>query len=327
MNPLVSIVVPVYNVSKYLDACVESLVNQTLHDIEIILVDDGSTDSSGDLCDEWSRKDDRVVVVHKPNGGLSDARNVGIEIAKAPYIGFVDSDDSVDIDMYEHLYRHAVSENADIAVCGVYICFADKTIVQDPGKPMVLTGVEALKEMFAGDRIRIWVPVKLYSRRVLGDAPFPVGKTYEDAYSVAEIFLRASRVAIDLHPRYHYWRREGTISTNPFSAKSLDIIEAFQNSYDVIMAADSQLKPEAQYRLLWAYFEVLDKYINSGRPQEFASVEAQVIAYLRSHGMDVIRNPYFRKSRKIAMIALMLNKRFYYCLSKIKNRREILNGE
>ena len=116
MKPLVTVVVPVYNVAPYLDRCVQSIVNQTLRDIEIILVDDGSKDESPALCDAWAQKDDRIVVVHKPNGGLSDARNTGVMHAHADYVGFIDSDDHIASDMYETLYKNLQEHNAQISI-------------------------------------------------------------------------------------------------------------------------------------------------------------------------------------------------------------------
>ena len=123
----ISIIVPVYNVEKYLNRCVESLVNQTLKDIEIILVDDGSPDSSPDICDEWEKKDSRIKVVHKQNGGLSSARNAGLRIATGKYVGFVDSDDDVELDMYEKLYNKATQYDVDFIVSD-YIRINSNTI-------------------------------------------------------------------------------------------------------------------------------------------------------------------------------------------------------
>ena len=126
----VSVIVPVYKVENYLKKCVNSLINQTLKDIEIILVDDGSPDSCGKICDEYAKNDSRVKVIHKQNEGLSEARNVGIMAAKSPYIGFVDSDDYVAEDMYEMLYENLIKTNADVSVCGLYDCYSNKKIPQ-----------------------------------------------------------------------------------------------------------------------------------------------------------------------------------------------------
>lgn len=123
--PKISVIVPVYNVAPYLKKCVDSIINQTFTDIEIILVDDGSTDESGTICDQYAQKDSRVKVIHKPNGGLSDARNSGLEVCSGEYIGFVDSDDWISPDMYETLIHFAVKEDLDVAMCGVLDIWPD----------------------------------------------------------------------------------------------------------------------------------------------------------------------------------------------------------
>ena len=125
--PLISVVVPVYKVENYLDRCVESLLAQTYQNLEIILVDDGSPDSCPALCDEWGKRDEHIVVIHKPNGGLSDARNAGVLAAHGDYIGFVDSDDYVAPDMYESLYAHLVEADADVSICGIADVYFDHT--------------------------------------------------------------------------------------------------------------------------------------------------------------------------------------------------------
>lgn len=124
--PKISIIVPVYNVEKYLEKCVRSILAQTFTDFELILVDDGSPDSSGAMCDQFAEQDQRVKVIHKENGGLSDARNAGIEIATGEYLGFVDSDDYIADDMYELLYTNIVKEDADLSICGIYDVYEGK---------------------------------------------------------------------------------------------------------------------------------------------------------------------------------------------------------
>lgn len=125
--PKISIIVPVYNVEKYLEKCVRSILAQTFTDFELILVDDGSPDSSGAMCDQFAEQDQRVKVIHKENGGLSDARNAGIEIATGEYLGFVDSDDYIADDMYELLYTNIVKEDADLSICGIYDVYEGKS--------------------------------------------------------------------------------------------------------------------------------------------------------------------------------------------------------
>jgi glycosyltransferase involved in cell wall biosynthesis len=130
----ISIIVPVYDVEKYLKKCVDSILNQTFKDFELILVDDGSPDNSGAICDQYAEKDSRVRVIHKENGGLSDARNAGIEVARGKYLGFVDSDDFVNEDMYKQLYTSIIENNADLSICGIFDLYEGKTPIKKTEK-------------------------------------------------------------------------------------------------------------------------------------------------------------------------------------------------
>ena len=147
--PKVSVVVPVYNVEKHLDRCVASIVGQTLEDIEIILVDDGSEDSSGAMCDAWAQRDSRIRVIHKPNGGLSDARNTGAAAARAEFVGFVDSDDYIVPEMYERLYADVIEDASDIAIGGVLSVYADHEVAAGGGERFSLTGREAVGQLLS----------------------------------------------------------------------------------------------------------------------------------------------------------------------------------
>lgn len=128
---LISIIVPVYKVENYLSKCLDSMICQTYKNIEIILVDDGSPDNSGKICDDYAKKDSRIKVIHKENGGLSDARNAGLKIATGKYIGFVDSDDYISVEMYEKLYNQAKKEDADIACCNYYRVKMEKNLIKE----------------------------------------------------------------------------------------------------------------------------------------------------------------------------------------------------
>ena len=199
MNPLVSVVVPVYKVEKYLDKCVSSLVCQELKDIEIILVDDGSPDTCPAMCDAWAQRDCRIRVVHKENGGLSDARNAGVAVARAPYVGFVDSDDYVAPSMYQVLYENMIETGADLSICGMNSCYANKTIVHDKGDLRVVTAEEALKFTLLGSACAV---LRLYPIDLARGVPFPKGKTSEDAFTGVEFLSHVKKVVIDPSPLY-----------------------------------------------------------------------------------------------------------------------------
>lgn len=322
--PKVSIVVPVYNVEPFLDQCIQSIVDQTLRDIEIILVDDGSTDRSGALCDEWAKKDARIRVLHKANGGLSDARNAGIEMARAPWIGFVDSDDYIAKEMYERLLYQVEANEAQVAVCGVYSVYANRVIVPDSKGTFVFSREEALRDLLGGQKMHIWVPVKLYSRELFDKVRFPVGKTYEDMFVIAEIFSQVNRAVADMTPLYYYVHHEGTITSKPFGSKSMDIVDAVEHTYQVVERECPEVLSEARFRLCYARFMVLDKMLMDKSGQAFPQ-QKEVVSYLRKNWRFILSSPYVGKGRKVAMLALRLNVGLYSAFVSFYSGRHQMN--
>lgn len=326
--PLISVIVPVYNMAGYLDKCVQSLVDQTLEDIEIILVDDGSTDSSPRLCDEWARRDSRIRVVHKANGGLSDARNVGAAHAKADYLGFVDSDDFVDPLMFEALYTAAQKYDLDLATCDVtYEPSGKREVFEAPVEPdengvYILDAETALRESVLSKLPRIWVPTKLYARRLFEEGfELPLGKTYEDAYSIVDLMSRVSRVSVDPRGFYHYVRHGGeTITTAGFSEKSFDVIEAWENCKSLANESFPALCEEMNFRCYWAYYTVLDKMILSGIPLSDPRL-GELVAYLRRNASRIIVNRYVGRGRKLATRILRVSVVGYSLMARYEAKR------
>lgn len=224
----VSIIVPVYKVEPYLDKCVSSIVNQTYTNLEIILVDDGSPDNCSAKCDVWAKKDSRIRVIHKPNGGLSDARNAGMAVATGELMAFVDSDDWIAPDMYEHLYRRLAEDNSDIAACGVQMIWEDKT----PSRALtregscVLNQEEAMQAIIEESWLKQPVWYKLYKTALVRDILFPKGKYHEDVFWSYQAVGRAQRVSVSDHIGYYYLQRGGSIMGEGYSLKRLDAVEA-----------------------------------------------------------------------------------------------------
>ena len=183
-QPLISIIIPIYKVEAYLDRCVQSVADQTYRNLEIILVDDGSPDRCPDICDSWSEKDSRIRVIHKENGGLSDARNAGIRAATGELIGFVDGDDYISGEMYEILYDRILADGSDIAACGVNMIWEDsgKTRLMTKEGTVVLNHEDAMRACI--DETWLIPPVwnKLYRKELVNDLFFPVGKYHEDVF-------------------------------------------------------------------------------------------------------------------------------------------------
>ncbi len=232
MSTLVSIVVPVYNVKPYLDECVQSILHQTYAGIEVILVDDGSTDGSSALCDAYAAQDSRVSVIHKPNGGLSDARNAGLAKAQGDYICFIDSDDHLSETMIETLLHCAQKHKAEIAVC-TFISFADELPVYDeaPGEIDCMTGKQYIEAMFRGQGgntdFVAWN--KLYRRSLFTQhqISYPVGRIHEDTFTTYKLLYAAKRVAVVQQPLYHYRTRSGSIMRSSLTKKRcIDAVDA-----------------------------------------------------------------------------------------------------
>ena len=227
-QPLISIIVPVYKVEQYLDRCVESIINQTYKNLEIILVDDGSPDNCPAMCDEWACKDARIKVVHKQNGGLSDARNAGMDIAKGEYIAFVDSDDYVRSDMYELLYNNMQENESDISACGVEMVREDETSIATLTTlgSYVLNNEEAMIAIIKEDVLKQPVWYKLYKSKCIQNNYFPVGKYHEDIFWSYLAIAKAKKVSVFDAPCYYYTQRGESIMGQNYSSARLDALEA-----------------------------------------------------------------------------------------------------
>ena len=257
----VSIIVPVYQVEQYLSECVDSILSQTFTDFELILVDDGSKDQSGAICDAYAGKDARVKVIHKENGGLSDARNYGLDQAAGKYFMFVDSDDWIAPTMVECLYRSILKEDADIAACNVRYSFD-----QDPAKNFstgiqgeVVPGVEIYYYRKNDRSFGFWTVAwnKLYKSEVFGTCRFRVGKFHEDEFWANEIYQMDIRMVTIPDCLYYYRQRVGSIMSKTSLAKNMDMLEALQERIAVYLK-NEQYSGQA-YRVLIYALEYLQK--------------------------------------------------------------------
>ena len=212
---LISIIVPVYNVELYLERCMTSILNQTYKNLEIILVDDGATDASSKMCDEYAKQDDRIKVVHKANGGLSDARNAGLAIATGSYIGYVDSDDWIELDMYERMHKACVENNAQLSVCRYASEYKDKTVLGGNDTVVSLNRDELLEVYISGHNEYIIynsVWSKLFKKELVDGMRFPKGRNSEDIMYTTKAFCKLEKAVYIDSCLYHYvLDREGSI--------------------------------------------------------------------------------------------------------------------
>jgi glycosyltransferase involved in cell wall biosynthesis len=227
----ISIIVPVYNTAQFLPQCIESILQQTYKNLEIILVDDGSTDGSGMICDTYAKRDERIKVIHKKNGGLSEARNVGLQYATGMLIGFVDSDDLIHPQMYELLEWAMEKENSPI-VFGTFLRFSEEEELKQPTHvckdKMQIENFQpeaVLRKIILHEMLEV-VWDGLYRRDVIGDTQFDYGRKYEDSFWTHKIVGQAEKISVISYPLYAYRQREGSIMAEDFSLRDFDRLEA-----------------------------------------------------------------------------------------------------
>ncbi len=225
---MISIIVPVFGAEPYLDECVLSLLRQTFEDIEVILVDDGSLDASGKICDQYAALDPRVKVIHKKSSGPSDARNAGLSVARGEYIGFMDSDDFISRDMFAFLVDLLEKHQADIAICGHVKTFPRGRVFPHlPRKKLRIMGPEeAIKKMLQVSHYESFVWNKLFRREILTGISFPSGHLYEDLYTTYKALDRANKIVYSREIKYYYRQRAGSIIHSAYNAKVFDYIQA-----------------------------------------------------------------------------------------------------
>ena len=253
----ISIIVPIYKVEKQLDRCIKSILNQTFINFELILVDDGSPDNCGKICDEYKRKDKRVKVIHKENGGLSDARNTGLNIATGKYIGFVDSDDIIHPEMYERMYNCINKYNADIVQCK----FKKFKSIEDINKLSNInnanieyyTSKEAIIDMIDNNKINVNTWNKLYKRELFENERFPKGKIHEDEFLTYKLIYKSNKVAYINEELYYYYQNDNGIMNGSNLLKRLDRIEALEERSNFFLKyGDKDLYDKSNTALFFA---------------------------------------------------------------------------
>lgn len=290
MNDLISVIVPIYNVEPYLHKCVDSILNQTYKNIEIILVDDGSTDSCGEICDSIANKDKRIIVIHKENGGLSDARNAGIEILKGKYVTFIDSDDWVEPTYVEQLYKLIAENDADLAVCDFYCIDSENHIYNSPstdGEVFVWNREEAVSMLLSGNKMSTSAWAKLYKSKyfVEKEIRYPKGKLYEDIPVTYKILLEADKIVFGNYALYNYFIRQQSISNTGFTPRRMHAIENLESVLPQVLQQFPQLEGLCSVALFCVNFET---YLTMNGEKENKEYEKKVINGIKQHRKNVV---------------------------------------
>ncbi len=257
-EPLLSVIVPIYNVEEYLEQCIDSVVGQTYKNLEIILINDGSTDSSGLLCDNYQKVDDRIRVIHKNNEGVSAARNVGLKYAKGELLGFVDSDDYLESTMYMELWSNMIQTESDLACCAYKRITKDGNHDYSTGEIKELSGLEFLEAMVIGLKgciISPHVGNRLYKRELFNNLLFPKGRIYEDKFVSTEILLRVNKVIYLNKALYNYRLRDNSITQKELTDSGIKDFIYMMNYQNKIV--NQCLSKNTYKKVIFTYYCIL----------------------------------------------------------------------
>ena len=302
-QPLISVILPVYNVEAYLPHCMESLFAQQYPNLEFVLVDDGSGPECAALCDEIAARDARAVVYHKPNGGLSDARNYGIRRARGAYITCVDPDDYVDEDYISVLYDLVVQFGTAMSVCQHYVHLPNGKVQRLGGEGAERMDAETcISRMLYHDVIDTSAWAKLYRRDLFDGIEYPVGKLFEDIGTTYRLMMKSGEIAVGYAPKYHYIIRPGSIVTGAFNEKKLDLLELTDRMAADVTAAFPALAGAALRRQVYARFSTLNQMLS----QEPTEMRDEIIRFICAHADKILRDPKAPRRDKLAIRALKL---------------------
>lgn len=315
MNDLISVIVPIYKVEDYLDRCVQSIVNQIYDRLEIILVDDGSPDHCPQICDAWAKKDKRIKVIHKKNGGLSDARNVGIVASSGDYITFVDSDDCINEQFILKLYTQIQKTKSQIACVGMQLFRDEKEIAQDivPGETVVYSRKEAMAELFEKSKFQNYVCNKMFESKLFESIKFPCGRVMEDIAVTYKLIDRCQSVSYCSEELYYYYQRSDSIMGGSNERWLKDWYLSSKERY--LYLCENYPGLDANYR----YFNNVVLLCYPVLTEEESSFAVRELKRNRKYGMNDLN---WKTTLRLGLF--LLNKRLYCAMWKVwqKNKRK-----
>ena len=322
-NPIVSVIVPVYNTEKYIDKCIQSIVNQTYESLEIVVIDDGSTDKSTLICDKWKDKDSRIKVIHKKNGGLSDARNIGIDNSSGEFVCFVDSDDIISPNMVEDLMNIVLCNNNDIVCCN-FARFIDGEEIKYTrySKTRSVSQQEAIK-LLLKDEITNHVCNKLFRKQVFKDIRFPIGRKYEDIGVMYKLILNSDKIIITDGKYYGYTIRNESITNTVKQEAINDMIYLVNERYNELskrnMYFEELIKSRMRYIYIYHLKAVLNQeiYYSKTLNQEYLFFKKnmnlrRLCGFLKHENMRTKINKFF----------FTISKEMFYKIKKRNNRNK-----
>lgn len=308
---LISVIIPIYNVEIYLKKCINSIINQTYSNLEIILVDDGSTDESGDICDYYANIDNRISVIHKTNSGQSDARNVGIDMCNGDYIYFIDSDDYANLNALERLLKLAETMDADLVIADINIVNEDYIILETTASKMgyieIFTPEEGVDRFIELD----WGPWnKLYSNNIFKNIRFPSKKIHEDEAIMLHIFFYTTKIVYTHEKLYNYLKRSDSTTGVSYSKKKIDWFEAWKENVDFSKTNFPNSYKKALSKLVVTAVYNLDNLILMN-DKNANILKKSILETLNKYQKEIYFNKHISINYKIRVMLASLNIGFY----------------
>lgn len=325
INKKVSIIVPVYNVEKFLKECINSIIKQSYNNLEILIIDDGSTDSSGKICDEYLKKDFRIKVIHQENQGLSGARNTGLKYSTGDYITFIDSDDFIDKNMIKEMLNNLIETNSDIVVCGTIFCNEEgEYLYEKVSKDKIIYKNEyQIKELVNGINIPVMSWGKLFKKEILNNFEFPLKKYHEDVFTTYKLLDKANKTNV-LDKSYYYYRQvQGSIMNSSFNIKHLDGIEAVLERNKFLENKYPQYKQYDYANLVYICCKVYEKMILANYKDK--NIEKKIQKIIRKNICSFLLEGKSKMVTKLFSIICFLNMdlcRNLYLIKEVKNEKK-----
>lgn len=308
---LVSIVIPVYNVEMYLEQCINSVIFQTYKNIEVILVDDGSTDDSGTICDRYTEKDNRVTVIHKNNGGLSSARNAGIEKSEGNYIYFLDSDDYIAEDTIAKYVQYLEQFGADViqgSLCNFYDNVAGLTAINRDNLQVELFHTEqALKMMMLDHKLGHNAAGSLYKAKLYNKIRFPEGVLYEDLATTFYVIKEADKILYCDDKRYYYRKREGSIMNSPVKEKNMVLLDIVDRVMEDMVNFSSSLEQAALRKQVVTYLKMYSSILYSGK-NAFPKEQDRINRFIKKNAIYFLCSDCVRFRDKVKVIFFLMGR-------------------
>lgn len=311
-EPLISLIIPVYGVEKFLQKCLDSILAQTYKNMDIVVVDDGSIDSSGEICDEYAQKDKRIRVFHKKNGGLSDARNFGIEKSRGKYITFIDSDDYIEPDYICFLYKLISSDNYKMSICSIFNDFTKNGNIVDNGDGTFreISNVDALEMMCYHHLIDTCAYAKLFERSLFDNVKFPKGKVFEDIGTIYLLIDQCKKINCGFISKYHYVIRDDSITTKKFNEAKCDLIEMTDKMASYVVRKYPKLKNAVKRRRIYARFSTINQMLTI-KDDTYLNLRDEYISFIKDNMLSVVLDKNTPMRDKVGCLLLLIDFRLY----------------